>query len=434
MSSESRSSEWYLVADDMRARDLWVRVPLDWDDPQGEMIEVFAREIHDATISQDKAQNLPPIIYLQGGPGGKGNRPSGRDAFLTAALKRFRVVMPDQRGTGRSTPVQPADFVGLSAEVAAKRLSLYRQDSIIKDFERLRSEHFGGQKWWSIGQSYGGFLTLHYLSVAPEALTASVITGGLPSLDPDADAVYEATFERMRDKNEAFFARFAHLRPRVERIAAHLRANDVRLPDGDRLTVQRFQGLGLMLGMSPGFDRVHWILEEAFADTGETVLSETFKTEVWQATAHRNAPLYMLLQEAIYGAGPTRWAASRALAEQPEFAVDASPLMFTGEMAFEWMADELSALQPFAAGWRELHEHTWPIDLYDHEQLAKNEVPVEAIAYSDDMFVEEKYSLDTAKRVRGLNVWITNEYDHDGIRASGVVEKLIKKLEVRLNT
>lgn len=99
-------TQWYRIGRDMVARDLWTRVPLDWNDPEGEAIRVFAREIVDPATLRGGLDDLPAIVYLQGGPGGKGGRPIARDAFLDAALKRFRVVFPDQRGTGRSTPAR----------------------------------------------------------------------------------------------------------------------------------------------------------------------------------------------------------------------------------------------------------------------------------------------------------------------------------------
>ena len=46
-----------------------------------------------------------------------------------------------------------------------------------------------------------------------------------------------------------------------------------------------------------------------------------------------------------------------------------------------------------------------------------DEVPCAAAIYVDDMYVPRAYSEDTARRVRGLRPWITNEYEHDGIRA-----------------
>ncbi|HUH53708.1 MAG TPA: alpha/beta fold hydrolase [Microbacteriaceae bacterium] len=424
---------WYPVGEDMLARDLSVEVPFNWNVPDGDKIRVFAREVRDAKLSAEAASKLPAIVYLQGGPGGKGGRPLARDAFLTAALKRFRVVLPDQRGTGRSAPVVGDDYKKLTPEESALKLSCLRADSIIKDFEVIREEHFGGEKWWTIGQSYGGFLTLHYLSVAPEAIVASAITGGIPSIEPDPEEVYLATFSRVREKNKQFFVRFPHLRSRVDEIADILQKNEVYLPDGDRLTVRRFQTLGLALGMSNGFDRIHWLLDEAFADEEESLLSDTFLAEVGAITSYATNPLFMVLQESIYGAGPTQWSATRELQKNPDFSEDARPLLFTGEMAFEWMADEIRALKPFAPGWKKLVEQEWPINLYDRDKLAANEVPVEAVIYFDDMYVDAELSLSTAKRVKNLNAWVTNEYEHDGIRVGKVVEKLFHNLEIRLN-
>lgn len=425
-------TNWYQVGRDMIARDLWTTVPLDWNHPEGETIRVFAREIVDPQLKRTGLDQLPAIIYLQGGPGGKSGRPLARDPFLAAALKRFRVVLPDQRGTGRSTPVRGEDFADMSPERSAHTLSLYRADSIVKDFEQLRKDHFGAKKWWSIGQSYGGFLTLHYLSTVPEALTACAITGGLPSLDPDPQAVYAATFPRVRSKNQEFFARFPHLQARVDRIADLLEREDIRLPDGDRLTVRRFQTLGLDFGMEVGFDRVHWILDEAFVDEAETQLSPTFLTEVQSVTSFATNPLFMVLQESIYGPGPAAWAAQREREKHPDFSEHARPLRFTGEMAFPWMADELRSLKGFGKGWKHFAVNEWPITMYDHEQLGRNTVPVEAVVYHDDMYVHTPYSLDTQTRVQGLEVLITNEFEHDGIRMGEVVEQLFKRLELRL--
>src|SRR5699024_8065363 len=100
-------------------------------------------------------------------------------------------------------------------------------------------------------------------------LVASAITGGLPSLDPDPDEVYRRTFPRVLDKNRAFAQRFPHLAERVARVADVLALGETRLPDGDLLTVRRLQTLGLDFGMAPGYDRVHWLFDEAFSDEGQ---------------------------------------------------------------------------------------------------------------------------------------------------------------------
>ena len=83
----------------MHVRDHVVDVPLDWfDDADARTIQVFARELVDPLKRRD---DLPVLVYLQGGPGGKGPRPTGPDGWAGEALKEHRVVLLDQRGTGR---------------------------------------------------------------------------------------------------------------------------------------------------------------------------------------------------------------------------------------------------------------------------------------------------------------------------------------------
>lgn len=71
-----------------------------------------------------------------------------------------------------------------------------------------------------------------------KALIASAITGGIPSLDPSPQQVYKFTLQKVRQKNEEFFTRYPHLQQRVDRIADLLAAEEIYLPDGDRLTVR----------------------------------------------------------------------------------------------------------------------------------------------------------------------------------------------------
>ncbi|MGF2950079.1 alpha/beta fold hydrolase [Microbacterium alcoholitolerans] len=419
----------YLIGRDIVARDVWTTVPLDWSDPEGETIELFAREF---VAAERRSDDLPLLLHLQGGPGGKGVRPLGRDAWVDAALSRFRLIVPDQRGTGRSTPLAGAQFATLPADEAARRLSLHRADSIVRDFEALRAAHYEGRQWWTIGQSYGGFLTLHYLSTAPDAIVASAVAGGLPSIAPDAAEVYRRTFPRVAEKNRRFRERAPHLAERIGKVADLLQSEQVLLADGDRLTVRRLQTLGLDFGMGPGFERVHWLFDEAFADRAETRLSDTFLATVGSATAFAANPLFIALQESIYGPGPTGWAAQRERDRHPGFDESARPLQLTGEMVFPWMFDEIRALRGFRAGVEALATREWPIDLYDSARLASNVVPVEAVVYFDDMYVDAGLSLETARSVGGVNAWVTNEHEHDGIARDGVAERLFTALEHRL--
>jgi hypothetical protein len=77
------------------------------------------------------------------------------------------------------------------------------------------------------------------------------------------------------------------------------------------------------------------------------------------------------------------------------------------------------ALEPFAAAADLLAERSgWP-DLYDVDRLASNAVPVTAAVYHDDMYVDAELSLDTATRVGSVRTWVTNEFEHNGLRADG---------------
>ena len=55
------------------------------------------------------------------------------------------------------------------------------------------------------------------------------------------------------------------------------------------------------------------------------------------------------------------------------------------------------------------------------ERLSANDVPVAAAIYFDDMYVDAGLSLGTARRVGNVEAWVTNEYEHDGVRQSGAV-------------
>jgi pimeloyl-ACP methyl ester carboxylesterase len=408
----------------LHVRDHVAAVPLDWADPEGRTIEFFAREVVDPAR---KDEALPLLCFLQGGPGGKSPRPTKNSpSWLAKALKTHRIILPDQRGTGRSTPVDAATIAAFDGEAGADYLACFRADSIVDDLEHLRKTAFGGARWQTLGQSYGGFLTLTYLSRAPEGLSACYIAGGIPSLDPSADTVYRQTYPRVRAKNDIFYKRYPDDRALVARIADLIDASPVILPDGDRLSVRRFQSLGLDFGMGPGFENIHWLLDEAFA--GPDRLSDQFLASVMQLTAYSGNPLFAAIHEAIYGQGEgaTAWSAERLLAEFPEFDARARPLLFTGEMIYPSMFEEIALLKPFRAAAEVLARRPRHGQLYDKARLAANAVPLSAVVYHDDMYVDAGLSLETARAVGNVDVWITNEFEHDGIRQSGAVfERLV---------
>jgi pimeloyl-ACP methyl ester carboxylesterase len=403
-------------------------VPLDHGQPDSESIEVFAREV----VAADNAgSSLPWLLFLQGGPGFGAPRPSGRDGWLDRALGDYRVLLLDQRGTGRSTPASRQSLARFGTPQAqAGYLAQFRADSIVRDAEMVRQVVTGGQPWSVLGQSFGGFCAVSYLSIAPEGVREAFITGGLPGLDVTADSVYRATYPQVAARNLAHYERYPQDVERARRVARQLRANDVTLPGGGRLTVEAFQSLGRMLGSSTGSDTLHYLLEDPFAG-GE--LSDGFLHQARSRLTFAEGPLYAALHEACYAQRvATRWSAQRVRAEYPGFdpaaALDGdAPLLFTGEMIYPWMFDTDPVLQPLRDAAQELAEcDSWP-RLYDAGRLAVNEVPAAAAIYFDDMYVPRDFSLETADAIRGLRSWVTNEYQHDGLRVSNgqVLDRLI---------
>jgi pimeloyl-ACP methyl ester carboxylesterase len=405
-------------------REFTVEAPLDWRHPGRETIRLFVRELAGPERRHDP--ELPLLTFLQGGPGGANPRPTGVSGWLAEALPHYRVVMVDQRGTGGSGPVDGMVIAGFPDPAeAARHLLHFRADSIVRDLEHVRRQRYDGRRWATLAQSYGGWLTLTYLSHAPEALTACYVCGGLPGVPADPEEVYRRTFTRAAGKTADFYERYPQDEATVAAIADRLAGGDVLLPDGSPLSVRRFQTLGGDLGFGPGHLRLHWLVSEAFAPGGH--LTDAFLEAAQVKTSVAGNPLFWVLQESIYGDGrngPFRWAAQRERDRRPEFAEDRRPLLFTTEMTFPWMFEEIRALRPFAPAMAELAgQATWS-PLYDPERLAANEVPLAAAIFTDDVFVDAGLQQETLARVGAARAWLTNEFEHDGITSGRVFTRL----------
>lgn len=292
-------------------------VPLDHSDPGGEQIELYGRE---AVAAGRAGEELPWLVYLEGGPGFGARRFVGTEAWLGRALREFRVLLLDQRGTGLSTPAnrQTLPLRGGPRE-QADYLAHFRSDAIVRDCELIRSRLTGGAPWTVLGQSFGGFCAVRYLSAAPEGLAAVLITGGLPSLDAHADDVYRAAYPRIERKVAAHYARYPQDVERGRAIAGYL-AEHRPESAGYRLTPELFQSLGRMLGGGSGSHQLHYLLENAFVRTPHgTELSDTFQEALRSASSFAGHPLYALIHESIYGYGEraTDWSAERVRAEFP---------------------------------------------------------------------------------------------------------------------
>jgi pimeloyl-ACP methyl ester carboxylesterase len=384
-------------------------VPLDHADDSSERITVFARELADP-----EGRERPFLVYFQGGPGFEAPRPTrapNGPGWVNRALEDFRVLMLDQRGTGRSSPI--GTLSGRSPEEQAGYLAHFRADAIVGDAEWIRRE-LGVERWSVLGQSFGGFCVTSYLSLAPGGLREALITGGLPPLGPRIDEIYAHTYARVLDRTRRYYERYPADRDRVRRIYDRVASGELRLPSGDRLTWRRFRQLGQMFGMSDGAEKLHYLLELP-PD------SRAFLHDVEDGASFARNPLYAVLHEASWAdGGTTRWSAERTLPADYE-----TPELFTGEHVYPWMFEDYGELAPLREAAHLLAEREWP-RLYDPDVLASNEVPVAAAIYVNDMYVERAFSDETAARIRGARTWITNEYEHNGLRAEG--ERILGRL------
>ncbi len=384
-------------------------VPLDHDDDSSPRITVFARE-----LAHPEGRERPFLVFFQGGPGFEAGRPTrlpNGPGWVDRALGDYRVLMLDQRGTGRSSPI--GTLPGRSAQEQAEYLAHFRADAIVRDAEWIRRA-LGVERWSVLGQSFGGFCVTSYLSLAPDSLREAFLTGGLPALGSRIDDIYARTYARVLERSRRYYERYPRDRERVLRLHDLVESGDVRLPSGDRLTWPRVRQLGQMLGMSDGAEQLHYVLELP-PD------SPAFLHDVEAAVLFARNPIYAVLHEASWAdGGATRWSAERMLPAEYS-----APELFTGEHVYPWMFEDYGALAPLREAAQLLAEREWP-RLYDADVLARNEVPVAAAIYVNDMYVERGFSEETAARIRGARTWITDEYEHNGLRADG--ERILGRL------
>ncbi len=114
--------------------------------------------VHNLYFEESGNLRGKPVVFLHGGPGG------GTDAKMRRFFnpKRYRIVLFDQRGCGKSRP----------------RASLEDNTTwhLVSDIERLR-EHLGIDKWQVFGGSWGSTLALAYAQAHPQRVTELVLRG-----------------------------------------------------------------------------------------------------------------------------------------------------------------------------------------------------------------------------------------------------------------
>ena len=345
---------------------------------------------------------------------------------------------------GLSSPIT-ADTVARHAgsdeepdvESQADYLKHFRADSAVKDLEAIRkcltADFPEERKKWSVmGQSYGGFVAVSYLSKFPEGLREVFTMGGLPPVRLEGpDEVYERLVKKVMARNVTYYRKYPEDRDRVKTISDYLGQAEVVLQGGGVLSPQRFMEMGISFGKHGGLDAVHdvvlrtWNDLEMFGGLTRPTLSIIESQGVFD-----DHPIYAILHEAIYCQGrvASNWAADRVVKEVPKFDVRSqdSEVYFTGEMIFKQNFKdypELKELEPAA----ELLARTtdWS-ELYDIKQLQNNEVPVYSSTYVDDMYVDFDLAQETAGLIKGCKTFVTNAMYHDAPSKKG--EDLMRAL------
>lgn len=403
---------------DLTVHEHTLTVPLVWDDPADtRTIDVFA-----SVVARDGGGELPYLVYLQGGPGHEAPRPfhaPAAPAWLDAALEHYRLVLIDQRGTGRSTPVGDADLER-GADRLAEYLTHLRADSIVRDCEALREE-LGASRWSVLGQSFGGFTTLAYLTSAPASLREAYFTGGLSAVGRHPDEIYALTYDKLRTASERYYRRFPHHRDAVRRLAEWAGCHDIVLPDGEVVSVSRLRSLGMLLGSNDGWQRLWSVLEQ---EPG----TNAFRHDLAAALpfSPRN-PLYYVLHESSYADGfATRWSADRV--EPEDFREDVT-LLTAEHVRRDWL-DTVPGLTPWRDVALALAEVEWP-RLYDADALAASGAHGAAGVYANDLYVPLEFSLQTAALLPGVTPWVTSEHEHSGLRQGEVLPHLIDLAHAR---
>ena len=133
---------------------------------------ISVTEPHRLYLEQSGNPEGIPVLFVHGGPGG-GTRPIDRCFFDP---DKYRIILFDQRGSGKSTPHAALDD--------------NNTDALVADIETLR-EHLGIDRWVIFGGSWGSTLGLVYAQTYPECVMGLMLRGIFLCRDEDIQWFYQ---------------------------------------------------------------------------------------------------------------------------------------------------------------------------------------------------------------------------------------------------
>lgn len=403
-------------------------LPLDHLNPKNGNVNVYAREVY--SKGNEKADIF---VYLQGGPGFSSPKSLSVTPAIKVLLKKYRVLLFDQRGTGKSDKIGPETCPQFSKpSLLANYFTFFRADQIVYDLEYFREKVFKVKKWFLLAQSYGGFISFTYLSFFPEAIKGAILCGGIPPLlENSVSKIYDKLTDTIVTRNREFYQKYPQEKDKVKKIISILNHKPYVLPDGSKFTPDIFLDLGMILGTTGGLDLLHYILDDPFTDWQEKHISYIFARSVINRSNFETNPIYAVLHESIYCDGITsQWAADYQIKTKKAFALNASQIIFYGETIRQSMFNDYHMLKPFRKVADIIAKKSDWGRLYDHEKLSKNSVPVEAIIYQTDYYVDFEFSKSVCTNIPEIKSWKHPKWQHDSLRTHG--KEIITKLLTRL--
>ena len=397
---------------DVAVREHEIEVPVSREDASLGNISVFCRE-----LSTD--DSLPAIAYFQGGPGKPG--PRMLMEWIPEALKRYRVFLMDERGTGRSHKIDRT----APERITADMLAHLRPPDVAADAEAMR-QHLGLEQWDLLGNSFGAACASSYLSYFPSGLRRVHLAGAVPEPEMDVDAFNRLTFQLLAQRQQQLFRAIPWMKDRVEEVADHLDNHDERMPTGERLSATRMKMAGVLLGEDDDFAQLANLFEAPFTTRGgEKRLRGDFLAQLGSIISLETMPLWAVIHETVMArpGHAVNWSADRIWRE--EF----YDLPLLGNHFFRTHFAEDPALTPFYEAVDQVHHRT---DLKAQAQdMSANTVPAAAILYEKDVFIPYELTIQSARKTPNLQVWTHSEWFHDGIWAHGaeVARGLFERLD-----